>query len=196
MPGYLLGDDLLAAIRETVDRVATIPTEAPRRPFQPHRGVNIQFVVVTGEGDGCGSGSGTSGSGCPPRAGYESTGGGSGSGYNLAGTPVDYYPAAVVLWDAAAEAWQTLGECYLMEANGRGVRIGRRYMARQSGDVCLGDGWRPLFITSEGSGPAGCTGASGSGSGCQGNADGSHGPVFDVCCSGGSLQIVYEDDLL
>jgi hypothetical protein len=35
----------------------------------------------------------------------------------------------------------------------------------------------------------------GSGSGCTGNADGAHGPVYDICCVDGSLQVVYEDDL-
>ncbi len=55
--------------------------------------------------------------------------------------------------------------------------------------------WQGLQAPACGDQSGSDSGGDQSGNGCEGNSDGRHGAVMDVCCDGGSIRVVYEDDL-
>lgn len=174
--GYALSPEFADRVVDVVEEVENTPRSpnAPRiRKF--HETPNHQFCYLNSPlPNGCGSGSGAGAGSCPPA-------------YMPAQASNVYYDATVTSFDTANETWSDLGRCWLMEANKQGLDLGPRYLARQSGNLCIDGEVRPLFITDRGALDGGCVGQ-GSGSGeCAGTVTRSRQVVFEatVCDENG-----------
>lgn len=166
---FALSGDFARKVVEVVRRVLAEPKNAPwTRPVGSRAQVpNWQIVRCTGTPT---AGSSQSGSGSCSGEASE----GSGSGTGASGSDRNYYPGAVTVYSTRTHEWEDVGTCWLMDMNhDKAFKIGRRYPAVQSGNLCLGGESRPLFVaeslTSTGRLPV------------------------RVSCTGTTLDVTYED---
>jgi hypothetical protein len=57
-----------------------------------------------------------------------------------------YYPGTVTVYNAADEAWEDLGTCWVLEINENDMACDKRYMAFQSGEFENGNDTRSVFV--------------------------------------------------